>query len=279
MLSKNDKFMRILRTLLLLIFALVYLSPVLYMFLASLLPDEEVLRVMGGVGALGTLSISLQNYHDVLSRINFPRALINSFVICSLIVLPGILVNSLAGYSLSRLRWRGRSFVFYLVLALLIIPFEAIAVPLFYQVTLLGWRNTYIAQILPFIANPFSIYLFYTFFLAMPRELEDAARIDGAGSFTIFFKVVLPNAKPAIASVAIITFLMHWGVYLWPLLVTSGEEVRPLPLAIANLYTLPPLMWGDVLAFGMMMILPLLFIYFWFQNWIVTGISRAGIKS
>ena len=259
--------------------ALLYLLPVLFMIIGSLLPDESVLHAMGSLRRLFESSISLQNYRDALFRANFLRALINSLLICSLIVLPGLLINSLAGYALSRMKWWGRSIVFYLVLSLLIIPFEAIAVPLFYQISLLGWRNTIIAQSLPFMANAFSIYLFYTFFLGMPRELEDAARIDGVGEFGIFFKVIVPNAKPAYASAAIITFLMHWGVYLWPLLVTSNELVRPLPLAIASFYTLPPLMWGDILAFGVMMVAPMIVVFFLLQTWILEGISRAGIKN
>ena len=113
----------------------------------------------------------------------------------------------------------------------MIIPFEAIAVPLFYQVTLLGWRDTYIVQVLPFLANAFSIYLFYTFFLGLPRELEEAARIDGASMLGAFVRVIVPNAKPAFATVAILTFLTQWGSFLWPLMVTSGESVRPLPVA------------------------------------------------
>ncbi len=165
-----------------------------------------------------------------------------------------------------------------LVLALLILPLEAIAVPLFYQVTLLGWRDTYVVQIVPFVANAFFVYLFYVFFLGLPRELEEAARMDGAGTLGTFFRVVLPNAKPAFATVAILTFLFQWGQYLWPLMVTSGERVRPLPLAIAAFRTLPPLQWGDILAFGVMMVAPVVVVFLVFQRWFVRGVAASGIK-
>jgi multiple sugar transport system permease protein len=151
-------------------------------------------------------------------------------------------------------------------------------VPLFYGISLLGLRDTYLAQILPFIANAFSIYLFYSFFIGLPRELEEAARLDGASTLRIFFSVILPNAKPVFASVAILSFLMWWGAYLWPLMVTIGPRVRPLPVAIAAFYTLPPLQWGDILAFGVMMVAPVLLLFVLFQRWFVRGVAASGIK-
>ena len=165
-----------------------------------------------------------------------------------------------------------------MVLALLIIPFEAIAVPLFYQLSALGWRNSYTVQIIPFIANPLAIYLFYTFFRGLPPELEEAARVDGASVSRTFIFIVMPNAKPAFATVAIVTFLFYWGMYLWPLLMTSGEDVRPLPLGIASFYTLPPIQWGDILAFGVMMVAPVLVVFVVFQPWFVRGVASTGTK-
>jgi len=176
------------------------------------------------------------------------------------------------------MQWHGRDRLFALVLMVLIVPLEAIAVPLFYEVTLLGWRDTYIVQIVPFIANAFSVYLFYTFFLGLPRELEEAGRIDGAGVLRIFVSIIVPNAKPAFATVAILTFLTQWGAFLWPLMVTSGESVRPLPLGIAAFYTLPPLQWGDIFAFGVMMVAPILILFLLFQRWFVRGVAATGIK-
>ena len=158
------------------------------------------------------------------------------------------------------------------------IPLEAIAVPLFYQVTLLGWRDTYVVQIIPFVANAFSIYLFHTFFLALPRELEEAARIDGAGILRTFACIIVPNAKPAFAAVAVLTFLTQWGAFLWPLMVTSSEDVRPLPLGIALFHTLGALQWGDFFAFGVMMVAPVLLLFMLFQNWFVRGVAFTGIK-
>jgi multiple sugar transport system permease protein len=258
--------------------AAVFIAPVAFMAVGSLKPDDRVLAEAGGWRAFVPSHASLQNYHDVFARVDFGLFFFNSVIIVGTIVAAGLVVNSLAGYAFARMRWRGRDAVFAAVLALLIIPFEAIAVPLFYQVSLLGWRNTYVVQIAPFVANAFSIYLFHTFFLGMPAELEEAARLDGAGFVRTFVTVIVPNAKPVFATVTILTFVMFWGSYLWPLLVTAGPAVRPLPLAVAEFKTLPPLKWGDILAFGMMMVAPVLAIFVLFQRWFIRGVASSGIK-
>lgn len=264
--------------LLLLLTGMLFISPVGFMLAGSLKADARVLVEAGSWQAFWPSVTSLDNYRDVFDRVDFGRYLLNSLFINSMIVGGGLLVNALAGYAFARLPWRGRDLLFSLVLAVMIIPLEAIAVPLFYMVSLLGWRDTYLVQILPFLANAFSVYLFYTFFLGMPRELEEAARIDGAGVLRTFFFIIVPNAKPVFASVAILTFLTQWGAFLWPLMVTSSEAVRPLPLAIATFYSLPPLQWGDIFAFGVMMVLPILVVFLLFQRWFVRGVAATGIK-
>lgn len=264
--------------LLLLLLALLFLAPVAMMLAGSLLPDAQVLTSAGSISGLLHSEYSLQNYADVFARSDFLRFLGNSLFITGAIVICGLLVNALAAYAFARLSWRGRDLLFNLVLALMILPLEAIAVPLFYGISLLGLRDTYLAQVLPFIANAFSIYLFYSFFIGLPRELEEAARLDGASTLRIFFSIILPNSKPVFASVAILSFLMWWGAYLWPLMVTIGPQVRPLPVAIAAFYTLPPLQWGDILAFGVMMVAPVLLVFVLFQRWFVRGVAASAIK-
>ena len=258
--------------------ALIFITPILFMAAGSLKPEARVLSEMDSLRALLPIDVSLHNYSDVFARIPFGRYLWNSTLINGLIVGLGLIINALAGYALARLRWRGRATMLALVLALLIIPFEAIAVPLFYQLSALGWRNDYLVQVFPFVANPLAIYLFYSFFLGLPRELEEAARMDGAGILRTFFSIVIPNAKPVFATVAIVSFLLYWGMYLWPLLMTVDDGVRPLPLAIATFYTLPPVQWGDILAFGVMMVLPVLTIFIAFQPWFVRGVATSGLK-
>jgi multiple sugar transport system permease protein len=262
----------------LLLFALLFIAPIMLMLVGSLKPEAQVLVEAGDWRAFWPNEASLSNYRDVFERVDFTRYLFNSLFITLMILGPGLLLNAFAGYAFARLPWRGRDLLFSLVLAVMIIPLEAIAVPLFYMVSIAGWRDTYLVQILPFVANAFSIYLFYTYFIGLPRELEEAARMDGAGVLRTFFSIILPNAKPVFASVAILTFLTQWGAFLWPLMVTSSETVRPLPLAIATFHGLPPLQWGDIFAFGVMMVSPILVVFLLFQRWFVRGVSATGIK-
>lgn len=266
------------RGLLLLAAALLFIAPLGFVLIGSIKPDYNILPEAGSWRAFWPRQLTLANYREVFQRVPFVRYMLNSLWVTGAIVAAGLLVNSLAGYAFARLQFRGRRTAWALVMAILIIPLEAIAVPLFYLVTLLGWRDTYLVQIVPFVANAFSVYLFYTYFLTLPRELEEAARIDGAGIWRTFFSIIVPNAKPVFATVAILTFLTQWSGFLWPLLVTAREAVRPLSLAIATIYSLPPLQWGDIFAFGTLMILPVLVIFVAFQRWFVQGVAATGLK-
>ncbi len=276
--SKFEPVYMLLRYVVLTAVAFVYIAPVLFMVVGSLKPDDAVLADAGTWRALAPTGAGLQNYRDVFRRVPFGRYMFNSILITGLIVGLGLIVNSMVGYAFARLRWRGRDLLFSLVLALMILPLEVIVVPLFYQVTLLGWRNTYIAQIAPFVANAFAIYLFYSFFIGMPRDLEESAWADGASVLRTFLQIIVPNSKPVFASVTIITFLFFWGFYMWPLMVTIGPEVRPLPVGIAEFHTLPPLQWGDIMAFGVMMVTPVLVVFVIFQRWFIQGIAGTGVK-
>ncbi len=257
---------------------LLFIAPLLIMLAGSFKADQRVLVEAGNWRAFVPLAGSWQNYTDVFARVPFARYLLNSILISGAIVGAGLVVNSLAGYAFARLQWRGRDALFSLLLAIMIIPLEAIAVPLFYQVTLFGWRDTLLVQIVPFVANAFVVYLFYSFFVGMPRELEEAARMDGAGVLRTFISIIVPNSRPVFATAAIVTFLTQWSAFLWPLMVTHSEEVRPLPLAIATFHSLPPLQWGDIFAFGVMMVAPVVLMFLLFQKWFVRGVVASGIK-
>ncbi len=263
---------------LLTLLAFLFIAPILFMIVGSLKPDELVLSQANTLKAFIPQQISLQNYRDVFERVEFGRFFFNSLFITGTIVISGLIVNSLAGYAFARLRWRGRSLLLMLVISFMILPFEAIAVPLFFQMTLLGLRNTCIALIVPFIANAFSIYLFYTFFADLPKELEEAARIDGANPLRTFVEIIVPVSKPVFATVAILTFLSEWRSLLWALMITIDEKVRPLPLAIATFQTLPPIQWGDIMSFGVMMVAPILVVFLLFQKWFVKGVASTGTK-
>ncbi|MBW8762465.1 MAG: carbohydrate ABC transporter permease [Microbacterium sp.] len=270
---------RIVEYALLAFFALVFFAPIYYLVVGSFRPGDQVLT---GVRGFFPTEFSLENYIDVFRRFSNSTTgylwqfIAVSVVVTALVLVGGLVVNSLAGYALARMRWKGRSFVLLLVTVLTIIPFEAVALPLYYMLS--GSRNTILIQAIPFVASAFSIFLFYTFFLGIPGEIEEAARLDGAGPFRTFFTIVVPMSKPAFATVAILTFLAQWGSYLWPVLMVTDTSVRPLPLELSVFQAAQPPEWGSVLAFGVIFILPVLIVFLIFQRWFVASIASSAIK-
>ena len=256
-----------------------FLFPLVYMYISSFKPDNVVLADSDSLAAfVPAPNVGLENYSDAIDRASVFRSFFNSALISGFIVGLGLIVNSLFGYSLARLRFKGKKLLIAAIIALIIIPFEALAVPLLFMSAEFGILDTYIVQILPFIANPLFVYLFYTFFLNVPVSLEEAARVDGAGPVTTFMRVVAPLAKPAYATMAILGFLFSWGQFIWPVMVTRGIEVRPLPLGIGTFKTTPPVQWGDIMAYAALMTLPLLIIFLIFQRYFVQGVASSGVK-
>jgi multiple sugar transport system permease protein len=273
--------------LLLLIVALVVLAfvlaPLFLMFATAFKGDEqEILRDLGGASAfwIWPSQFSLTNFQDVLGNTTFPvlRYLWNSAVVVVSVVVVGIFVNSLAAFVLARMQFTGRNVIIAMVVALIIIPMESLAIPLLLMMARIDWVDTYQAQIVPFIAHPFSIFLFYQFFASIPKDLDEAAYVAGASRLQIYWKIIMPLSLPTIATVAILQSLEYWNAYLWPLMVTRGSEVRPVSLALAQFFGTPPPIWGDIMAFSVLMSLPILVVYFAFQRWFVQSTIGSGIK-
>jgi len=259
------------------------LAPLLLMFATSLKADEnQILRDLGNSNAfwVSPWEMSLENFRQVLSNTTFPvlRYLLNSTIIVVSIVVVGIFVNSLAAFALARMRFRGRSAAVMLVVALIIIPMESLAIPLLLMMAQVGWVDSYRAQIIPFIAHPFSIFLFYQFFAAIPKDLDEAAYMAGASKLRTYWSVIMPLSLPTIATVAILQSLEYWNAFLWPLMVTRSSEARPVSLALAQYFGTPPPIWGDVMAFSVIMSLPILIVYFAFQRWFIQSTIGSGIK-
>ena len=270
---------KILAFLVMIILSIFFIFPLFYMISVSLNPDEtEILRNMASVRAFFPGDISLQNFFDVFDRMPFARFLFNSTFIVGTTIIIGLLVNSMAAFALARLRWKGRALIVSGVVALMIIPFEAIAVPLLLITNKLGWLDSYHVQIIPFIANPLYIYLLFQFFKNFPSELEEAAIIDGANWFGIYWRIALPLSKPILSSVAILHFLMQWGSFLWPLMVTRGPEYRPLTVAMEVFFGQYPRNWGDIMAFAAMITIPVLLLFLYLQDTYVNTVARSGIK-
>lgn len=269
----------IIQYVLMVILAAFFLFPLIFMLVAALKDDASVLSDSDSVKAfIPSPFVGLDNFTSAAERASLWRVFLNSTIISGFIVGLGLAVNSLFGYALARLRFRGRNVMIAVVVALIIIPFEALAVPLLYITAEFGWLDTYHVQILPFVAAPLFIYLFYTFFLNVPVSLEESARVDGAGPVRTFVSIVAPLARPAYATMAILGFLFSWGQYLWPVMVTRGVNVRPLPVGIGVFKTTPPVQWGDIMAFAALMTLPLLIIFLIFQRYFIQGIASSGVK-
>ncbi len=266
--------------LVLILLGLFFLFPTVFMLVSSFKSSEnQVVRDMATIYAFVPRGdVGLGNYVDVFDQMPFGLFLLNSTLIIAGIIIGGLIVNSLIAYALARLRFRGRGFLVSIIIALIIIPFEAIAVPLLLVVNRFGWLNSYHVQIIPFMAHALSIFLFYQFFINLPKDLEEAALVDGAGYFRIFTQIVVPLSKPVFATVAILQFILRWGNFLWPLMVTRTEQYRPLPLAMQQFFSQDPKMWGDIMAFAAMMTVPVLIIFLLFQKWFVQSVATAGVK-
>jgi multiple sugar transport system permease protein len=261
------------------VLSIFFIFPLFYMISVSLNPDETaILRNMASVRAFFPGDLSLKNFFDVFDRMPFARFLFNSTFIVSTTIIIGLLVNSMMAFALARLRWKGRALIVSGVVALMIITFEAIAVPLLLITNRLGWLDSYHVQIIPFIANPLYIFLLFQFFKNFPSELEEAAIIDGANWFGIYWRIALPLSKPILSSVAILHFLMQWGSFLWPLMVTRGPEYRPLTVAMEVFFGQYPRNWGDIMAFAAMITIPVLLLFLYLQDTYVNTVARSGIK-
>jgi len=269
------------------ILAFFFLFPIWFMFVSSIKNNEmQVTADMSNLRAFIPYGeLGFQNYQDVFQQLDFTHMLFNSTLIMLITILLGLLVNSMIAYALSRLNYTGRGVVLGIIVALIIVPFEAIAVPLLLLVNNLpwfgeasSWLDTYHVQIIPFIADAFSIFLFYQFFINIPRELEEAALVDGASKLRIYWSIILPLSHPIFATVAILQALASWNRFMWPLMVTRGIDVRPLTVGMQTFFGQDPRLWGDLLAFATMITLPVLIIFLLFQRWFVQSVASTGIK-
>ncbi|RAX22776.1 MULTISPECIES: carbohydrate ABC transporter permease [Actinomyces] len=272
--------------------AIVAVFPLLFMIFSSLKPDAQIFSDLGSLRAfLPVGDLSLDNYAGVFNRVPAGRFIANSIIVTVAIVGLGLIVNSMIGFAISRMRWKGKNIVLSLVLATLMVPFETIAVPLVFWVAKLpsiqwavdgflfkqGMLNTYQVQILPYIANALAIFLFAQHFGDIPKEIDEAARVDGAGWWTIYRKIIVPLSGPTFATVAIITMLPAWNSYLWPLMVIQQESMRPVSVGMQYFFQLNPV-WGQIMAYGTLITLPVLIIFVIFQRSFVQSLAGTAVK-
>lgn len=270
------------------VLALVFGLPLIFMIVSSFKPDLQIFSDLTTVKAfLPVGNLTMSNYLGVFNRVPFAQFLLNSIMIAVSTVVLGLIVNSMAAFALSRIKWTGQKVVLGIILATLIVPFETMALPLLWWVNKLpfvdvngfsqGWLDTYQVQIIPFVANAFSIFLFYQYFDSIPKELDEAATVDGAGWFRIYRSIVMPLSGPAVATVAILTFLPAWNQYLWPLMVVQTESLRPAMVGIDYFKQLN-VSWGQIMAYATIITIPVLILFIAFQRSFINSIASSGVK-
>lgn len=221
---------------------------------------------------------TLHGYQGVWEQIPFLLLVFNTIVFAGVTTVLTLLFDSMCAYALARLNFRGRNLAFWLVLVTLMVPFQVTLIPVFIELFHLDWLNTYQGLIIPRATSAFGIFLFRQFFVSIPRELDEAARIDGAGHFRIYWQIILPLAKPAIATVAVLNFTALWNDLLWPLVVTSTTQMRTLPAGLAlfggqHVTDHAVLMAGAVLS-----LLPIAIAFFLAQRYFIAGVATTGLK-
>ncbi len=218
-----------------------------------------------------------ENYRETVSVMPFGRFYLNSAIQAASVTVLQIFTASLAAFAFARLRFPGRDALFLLYLATMMIPFPVTMIPNFVIVRYLNWIDTFKALILPPAFSAFSTFLLRQYFLSLPMELDDAARVDGASSFRIWWQIVMPLSGPALATLAIFTFLGQWNSFLWPLVVTNSEQMRTLPVGLATFQGQYSVQWHLLMAGSVISVLPILVIYLIGQKWFVRGITLTGM--
>jgi multiple sugar transport system permease protein len=255
--------------------ALVMVVPLAWMVVTSLQTLDETRHFPP---TLVPSSAEWSNYGEVLRQAPFGRWFVNTLIVTVASVVGNLLFCSLAGYAFARIKFFGRDVVFVLVLATLMIPFQVIIIPSFLIVRRLGLIDTLGALILPNLAGAFGIFLLRQFFRTLPIELEEAARIDGASRLGVLFKIVLPLSGPALATLAVITFMWTWNDFLWPLIVISSREHMTLQLGLSTFQGAHQTNTHLLMAASVMSVLPVLVLFFVAQRYFVRGIATTGLK-
>jgi multiple sugar transport system permease protein len=222
--------------------------------------------------------ITFSNYAEVTQVFPMLKFLANSFIVSIISTLGQLLLCSMAAYAFARMEFKGRNLLFLLYLGTLMIPSQVTLTPLFILMQKLQWANTYKALILPGMFSAFGTFLMRQFFLSIPKSLEEAAFIDGANHFTVFFKVILPLSKTPLATLTIFSFMASWNDFLWPLIITSDVNHMTLPVGLASLQGRWVTNWNLLMAGTLISIVPILIVYIFAQKYFIKGIALTGIK-
>ncbi|ANP72494.1 sugar ABC transporter permease [Cryobacterium arcticum] len=270
----------ILRGVVLLVGALVFLFPFYYMVIGSLQtkPDPTI------AGAFpNPANLTLDNYADINGRINLLQGLLNSGIFTGGVILCTVVFGVLVGYALAQLQWRGRGVTFALALLVQVVPFQLLMIPLYVMIARdYGLADNYLGMILPFAINSTAVIIFRQYFLQIPKELFDAARIDGAGELRILRRIALPLVRPALLTVVLLTFIGPWNEFLWPFLITKEASLQPLAVSLANYLSNVAATaanpFGAILAGACVLAGPAVLLFILFQRHFVSSNIGSGVK-
>jgi len=257
------------------VLGVIFAGPFVWMLSSSLKPANEI---FANPPILISPNFSLDNFHEVFRQAPFERYMFNSFLVASTVTVVALLLHAMAGYALARLEFPGRRLIFMGIISTLMIPFYTILIPLALLVKQLGWLNTYWALIIPAIPHAFGIFWLRQFFLGIPQDLEDAARIDGASRIGVFYHVALPLARPVMAALAVFFFLANWDSFLWPLVAANREDMRMVQVGIQSFTGEHGNAWEQIMAASVIAIIPTLLLFFGLQRFIVESVKMTGLK-
>lgn len=271
----KNKLFRLFRLILLVALAVMVIYPFLWMIVTAFKPEGDIVkfppRLLSGF-------YTTDAFKDIWNRIPFLTYYRNTIFFAGAVTIVSLFLDSMAGYAFARLHFRGKNVLFALVLMTLMIPFQVIMAPLFAELNFLKLINTYTGLILPRATNAFGIFMMRQFFVSLPKGLEDAARLDGCSEFRIYHKIMLPLCKPAIISLAIFHFMYNWNDLLYPMLLTTANEMRTLPAGMAQFMGTHVVEYAILMAGSCLSILPIFLSYVFAQKQFVKGIAMTGLK-
>lgn len=256
--------------------AITVFFPFFWMAVTSLKTPPEIIRVPLQVAPDNWLNLA--NYREVFQRENFVRYLFNTALVASIAALSSLVVSSLAGYGFAKFHFPGRDAFFLAIVAILMVPFQSVVVPLYLWVSRFGLLDTYLGIVAPDLVSVFGVFLMRQAIEVIPNDYMDAARIDGCGELKIFFKVVLPSVKPAMATLLIIKFMWNWNEFFWPLVVVNSPSMRVVTIGLMSFTNIYFIEYNLLTAAAVISILPILLIFVTLQRWVVQAVVMSGLK-
>ena len=277
--QSKEKTLRVYAYVVLVVGAISMLLPFLWMVTTSLKTLNAIfVQPKNWIQMFVPTMIVWQNYLEAWTKVPFGRFYLNSIIVGLAVTIGQVFTSSLAAYAFSRMTFPGRDKLFFAYLATMMIPGSVTMIPVYVLMRVFGWVDTYKALIVPAIFSAYGTFMLRQFFMTLPKDLEDAAKIDGCGFFRIYTTIILPLSKPAMATLTVFTFMGNWGSFMWPLLVTNTMTMRTLPIGLESFKTQYSTDWHLLMAGSVMAMLPIVIIFMFTQRYFVESIKLTGVK-